>query len=927
MRLIKYWIAAMAVGMALAACGDGSVRSPGLIGSGPVTELRLECRTPAGAQCSEPNRVIVGEFVNYRIIATFQDGTQADVTNISRFGLTATAQANRVDVTGSGENKGRTRGVSPTPDGSPAVITATDTQSSLTASKELIVLDSTPSQVQVFRDSNCTQPADGLTVASGAPTQLYARVSFLEPALAPICRTQDTRLTWSADPATNPDGSQVINNSGRFIGKNDDPDEEAEFSVTATFEGVSGNATLLVEPAEIVPDSLRLQPAARNIAVGGEVTYRAFISFDLGDGEIFESEITQSLDSLVSDRPNVANFVADEDKDVNNVLRGLAPSEDTPVVITATFVQDDGTQQQATATVNVLAADFEEIVLVPVGVDAFEAAGFFNINGNGNDEELEEELAELRQMIAQDALTLGHDIQGRLPCAGELCPEEGHLAQHQTLVAAPPLAYAVFAFNKGEPGFGQEGARGILLDRLEQTCFAPDEENGDNGDSLSLPLFFEAEDDEIIALLREVPIPGSAVENDNGDNGEENGDPPPPQMQAAQTRSGIRIVLAEGVTDGDTVIRARLGRDFDEGDSGVNCRNFFASEGDVEDGLNVEVEDAEQEVEVGLRDGNGDPIEVTSAFFNINTNYACVGFVNATDLVTNSDFRGREKLLSSLTYVVGQGEDAQRLVVNMNQSSRVNFSVNGGPANPEHQSCRFEGDDFESPRVVITNDLLMERGVMGAPGALALGNDCAKASFTPPPTLVGFADEDAVRNRTATVVALPVDDDIVRGSSAFGEPGEAAQLCDSLAPLLTLPFGQFAGEQGAGLLTELIGLLGAILGPVLNNEVISGPLAEGLSLVLEGLQEVLGVVFSIPGLGDLLELLVCFIGLPACPEAPEPIDGISLLPTILDGLNQGLQMFRDQWDAATGVIPPPETTNPGDPFRAPPPDENGNGNG
>lgn len=907
---LKSWFGALLAALLLAACGDGSVRSPELIGPGGLLNIQLRCQTapgPNGPPCAQPPTVFVGGSVHYRVLGTFEDGSTRDITAQDRIALNlGPAGTSRGSLTPTGPEKGRVRGNAATEDGAPLSVTAADTQGEADPARDdLIVVGGTPESIDVLlRDSAGRLDGFPFDVApSGVPQQFVARVNFAESA-PDLLVSSDPQLVWSAELVDGqPDDTGSITQNGVFTGTNTSPDlEEADNSIYAItarfrpepddpsapqFSPIQSTEELEVGPASYVDDSFRLEPAAAQIVEGQTVTFRAFASFqtgEAGDGTpvIVEAEITQALETLGSDGPEFVEF-QESDAEIDNVLVGLsATPEGLPVTVTATFRGETDTSQ-----VVVLEPDFAQLALVPVGVAPFEAAGLFNIPGAD-----EEAIQERREQVANDALLLGLNENGQIPTCEydpsiedmpEDCPNAA-LPLNQTLPGVS-LSYVVVARLQGSPEFGEDGANGILLQDFTAAC----------DDDSVLSINFDG-GDSVIDIATLTDPEGEDVE-----------------PEPLRTASGARYVRVDGLSEGESILRARLGVGF-EGDAtaGLNCRS-------------EEVEDAETDVVVGLDGGNGQIEAVDRTTFNINRNFGCQGFINAEQLLADEGVRARgEKLIASLTYDVGEeGMTERRVIVPINQQRIVDFRTVRGPAQtPEQLDCRNEDGTGGPPAISITNALDVERGLVFTDSPISLDTNCAAADLiiregvTLPGltnTLIDEDPEDDILPRTtraASYVLLPVDDAILGGDSAISS-AQIDELCDGLEPLLTLPLGPAVGlPQGAGLPVELISGIGAILSPILNSEPVQGPVADGLELLLNSLGDLVNGLLDVTGLGDLLiDPLLGILGI----GDDSPV-GISLLASLIDGLGLLLDELKSAIGGAIGLEDPPATADPGDPF-------------
>lgn len=126
MRMPKISLFAILAGaLTLVACGDGSVRSPGLVGGGELQRIELRCVRSDGGQCSDPARVNVGSTVNFRVIGFFEDGSNPDITALDRIEFAIQAPDGEAEFVV--DEKGRVRGLSPT-DAGAVTITASDAE-------------------------------------------------------------------------------------------------------------------------------------------------------------------------------------------------------------------------------------------------------------------------------------------------------------------------------------------------------------------------------------------------------------------------------------------------------------------------------------------------------------------------------------------------------------------------------------------------------------------------------------------------------------------------------------------------------------------------------------------------------------------------------------------------------------------------------
>lgn len=900
MRMPKISLFAVLAGaLALVACGDGSVRSPGLVGGGELQSIEIRCFRPDGGQCSNPARVNTGSTVDFRVFGEFEDGSIQDITALDRIELAIDTPEGEAEYV-AGE-KGRVRGLSPTDAGAPVLITASDAEDEGgSADAELEVVGGIPEIVDIFADpdgsGNCSTPADGQNVAAGQALQLRAQIRFVDANGEALnipneCVDERDGLSWSAEPR-NPDGSRAVTeNTGVFSGQNTDPEEATSYNVTADLvpsetdnpelNASSASAGIDVDPATLIGDSLRITATPPRIIVGGTAEINATALFDTGTEELRLPVQLDELSILEGE-----DFVSIEDADEGAISRevlGLAATpEGGPAVIEGVLAG-----QMDTTEISVLTADFASIRLVPVGVASFADAGVFAGLSD-------EAAAELQETIADDAQAFGLNADGQVPfCDPDLvedCPNSS-LERNQT-VPTVALPYAAVGYLQDDPN--QEEA--ILLDDFATEC--------DDGRILGVNV---GGGDDVIGVRTMLPL------GEPEEEGEE------PAMEPARTVSGIRVALVEGLTEGVGTVRARLGADPDneDRDAGVNCRALETGE-DLDS-----VEDAEQDVRVGITDPTGTPLEISKTTFNIDKNFTCVGFTNAAQLVNGEPIRGRDKLLSSLTFEVPDSDGGtDQVIININQERATSFRTIGGPANTSHQACRNDEDPVgeTDPSISIANAVLAERGVISADGATGLANNCAAVEFNPTVDPPGFAESP--RTRAATVLVLPVDDAILRGESALsGE--EVDGLCGELGTLFTLPIGQFAGEQGSGLLNETVLLLEQILGPILNNETIEGPVSSALQDALDALSEtVLGTLLGEDGLGLLIDPLLGFLGL----GGGDSPTGFALLPTLVEGLGEVTDILNEQFLAAGDGEPPPETTFPGDPY-AEQPEEGEEGDG
>lgn len=883
MRFIKFWVGAMAGGMLLTACGDGSVRSPGDIGSGPLESIRLVCVTPSDSTCPTlggADRVQAGTFVNFRVIGTFRNGSSIDITDRERISFRTEAgdPIDAVTLTQTGADKGRVRGNTATEPGAPATVIAVDDEGAVDpaeVSREIAVFGGLPESIEVFANSACTQRADELSLPSGATRQLSARVTFDNPDVDAICVSDDPRLSWNS-PDTNPDGSTVITSGGLFSGKNANTEETAEFRVTASFEPepepaqqfspLNAQASITVAPAQLVCNAgLDLSPSLARVALSpAPLQYSVEATFQLDGDSTITASVLRST-AFTSDIPSRADFL-DPDEAPGALTLKQATDDGAPVTVAASLKASNcpGGTLEGTSEVTILEPDFASLMLVPLGVEPYEAAGLLDFpDASENDIQAE------RDRIANDAQFFGLNANGRVPCSGNGCPS-GELAQNQALPGKISLAYVVAGVFQGE------SEKPVVLRDLQEVC--------DNGDIL--PVSVTGSDD-TIDVLTELPDVG-----------------------AIRSDSGTRVVLVDGLQQGTGTVRARLGADFSDPQvgNGFNCQEP-SLDGEPQQ---QPVEDAEQSVRVGIVDDNGNAVDIQRTTFNIDKNFACVGFTNAEDTVTGEDILGRDKLLTSLTFEVpGSDGNPEQIIVNANQSRATSFRARGGPATIDYEACRTDDPESageEDPSITITNALLEERGVMRADGATGLAANCAAAELDPEvASLPGF--EDSPTQRTATVVVLPVDDDILSGESALsGE--EVDGLCGGLGSLFTLSIGQFADGQGAGVLVETIGLLEQILGPVLNNEIIEDDVSTELEGLLNELSGGLLGPLLTDALAPLTDQLLPLLGL----GGGESPTGFALLPTLVDGLGQVTDELNAQLVEAGGGEEPPPTTDPGDPF-------------
>lgn len=879
MRTSLYsWVATLACALALSACGDGAVRSPAGVGSGALLSIDLQCFTPDGGSCSNPPRVNVGGTVNFRVIGSFENGSTQDITASDRIEFSLDApDGEAAFVT---DKPGQVRGISPTDEGAPVLITASDSTGEASAdSNTLTVVGGIPRISGLFADVNqsgsCDTPADGVLVAAGQALQLRAKVEFVDVNGESVnipdqCLAQRDGLTWSATP-NNPDGtSAVAPVSGVFSGQNTNPDEPRTYSVTAELvppETVNpqsnrstANANINVQAASLVEDSLEVSATPPRIIVGAATNVTATAEFDTGASAPIRLPVALEALTIVQGEAFISiDEVAPGTLSIP--VQGIAATPDgTPAIVEGMF-----SGQTNTANIEVLAPEFASLQLVPVGVASFEDAGVFAGLA-------EEDANAFRTRIGEDAVLLGVNEDGQVPTCdpnGEQPCPNGALERHQTLPSIA-LPYAVVAYKQDDP----EQTEGTLLGDFATTC----------DDDRVIRVQVAGTDDVIdVQTMRAV---GSAGEGET------------PQMAPIETASGIRVALVEGLTEGSGTVVARLGGTPGTSGNGINCRSNETGE---------TVTDASQDVRVGLLDDGGEPKAITKTTFNINKNFTCVGFTNASQLLDGEDIRGQDKLLSSLTFESeGTNGGTAQVIVNINQASATSFRTNDGPATNDGKACRNE--ETGDPSITITNAFLEERGVIIADGATGLAGNCAAADYNPTVTPPGF--DDSPSTRAATVIVLPVDDAILQGESAIsGE--EVDGLCSELNTLFTLGAGELGGMDSAGLPNELVLVLEMVLGPILNNEMIEGPVSEGLEDALNTLSEtVLGTLLGEDALGLLTDPLLGFLGL-AGGESPT---GFALLPTLVEGLGEVTDALNEAVAQGTGGSQAPEPTDPGDPF-------------
>jgi len=879
MRTSLYsWFAAVACALVLSACGDGAVRSPAAVGSGDLVSLELQCFTRDGGQCSNPPSVNIGSTVDFRVIGTFEDGSEQDITNTGLISFNLDASGGEAAfVPGT---PGRVRGISPTEEGAPVLVAASanDGEASPTNST-LTVVGGIARIVRLFADANqtgaCDTPANGAVVAAGQALQLRALVQFVDAngealSIPNECVAERDGLSWSAMPS-NPDGSAAVSPvTGVFEGQNNSTEDNATYSVMAELvppetENPQNNrstasADINVAPATVVNDSLEVSAFPPRIIVGGSSQVRATALFDTGDDTPVRLPVALDEVSVT----NGDQFIAIDDVPANTLsipVRGLAATpEADPATIQGTFSgQDDD------ANITVLTPEFAALELVPVGLAAFEDAGVFaGLN--------EADAASFRNRVGSDALLFGVNEDGQVPTCdpdGDTPCPNGALERHQTLPSVS-VPYAVVAYKQNDA----DQSQGTLLADLATTC----------DDGRVLPVQVDTSGN-VVGVQTMRPV-GEPAEGEDA-----------PQMEPIATASGIRVALVEGLTEGTGTVRARLGSAPTASGNGINCRTNDTGES---------VTDAAQDIRVGLLDGTGEPKSITKTTFNINKNFTCVGFTNASQLLDGEEIRGRDKLRSALTFETEADGAISQIVINVNQQPATNFRVNGGPATPDGQACRND-DEPTDPSITITNGLEEERGRLIADGATGLANNCAAAEFNPTVAPPGF--EDSPTTRAATVIVLPVDDAILRGESALSGQ-EIDGLCSELDTLFTLSIGQLADAQGSGVVNETVLLLETLLGPILNNEVIEGPVSEALEGVLNTLSgTVLGTLLGPDALGLLTDPLLGIIGV----SGESPV-GLALLPTLIEGLGEVTDALNEQFGGATGAEEPPEPTDPGDPF-------------
>ncbi|WP_420427179.1 hypothetical protein [Algiphilus sp.] len=827
--------------------------------------------------------------MNFRVIGTFEDGSEQDITNTNLITFRLDApQGEAAFVPG---NPGRVRAISPTNEGTPVIVTASATSADAEpVSDTLTIVGGIPRIARIFADpdqtGSCSTPAEGSLVAAGQALQLRALVQFVDANGDPIaipneCVAERDGLSWTATP-TNPDGSAAVSPvTGVFSGQNTSTEDNATYSVTAELvppetENPQNNrstasANINVAPASVVDDSLQISATPPRIIVGGASVVSATALFDTGDDTPVRLPVVLDALSVTAGESFITIEETPEDS-LSIPVRGIAA---TPAASPAT-VEGVFSGQIDTANITVLTPEFSTLELVPIGVAAFEEAGVFA----GLQEA---DAAEFRSRISEDALLFGLNSDGQVPTCdpdGETPCPNGALERHQTLPSVS-LPYAVVAYKQDDP----EQNQGTLLPDLATAC----------DDGRVIPVQVGGSND-IIDVQTMRPT-GEPAEGDEA-----------PPMEPITTASGIKVALVEGLTEGTAPVRARLGGAPSDTGAGINCRTNQTGEA---------VADAEQDVRVGLLDDAGQPKSITKTTFNISKNFTCVGFTNASQLLDGEEIRGRDKLLSALTFETEADGAVSQIVINVNQQPATNFRVNGGPATNDGKACRND-DEPTDPSITITNGLEEERGRLIADGATGLANNCAAAEFNPTVAPPGF--EDSPTTRAATVIVLPVDDAILQGESALsGE--EVDGLCGELGTLFTLPIGQLAGMQGSGLLNETILLLETILGPILNNEVIEGPVSEALEGALNTLSEtVLGTLLGEDALGLLTDPLLGIIGVSG--ESPA---GIALLPTLVEGLGEITDALNEQIAGNTGAEQPPEPTDPGDPFADDGEDEAGDG--
>jgi hypothetical protein len=790
MRVLKTWLLSLTALLILAACSDGSVRSPGLTGAGPLQSFQIQCRVGAGGTLGAcPQNLVAGQTVDIRVLGTFADGSIRDITDQSRIEFAHASQS--LDVALTGPTKGRVRAISQSQ--APVPVTVTDALGEANpVSRQALfsVSGAIANRVDIIGpDGNVVQ--DGRSVVAGVPESFRVRVSFPSQSnVDPIVLSADENLAWSVETINNSTATGQISQSGVFTGFNSSPSDPANIRIRAVFNApgatspLQDTATLSVTAAAVVPGSLRLVPNPATIRLGDTQRFRAFARFTSTSVQTpggVEREVTEALDVdiAVGDNALLEVVPANSAGDISTTVRAIGAGA---TIVTGTF---DG--ESSTAAVNIPVADIAELRLTPV---------------TGN-----------------EAVLLGLNPDGSLPCDGSGC-NDGALNPDQTMPGVS-LAYIVEARVEGN---------------------FEDEDEG----------FFRLGTSINCADQSQLPVFVAALDNNT-------------RVDAVNTSTNPdvvqRVYLVQGLSAGQSNVRARLGR--------AAANNAFAS------GLNCRgdsVTDGVKTVTVGT---NGGAQSVTGVSFDISTTSACVGYLNAVDLLEGGDARGLQLMNATLNYETDLGN----IRVPVNQQRNVNFSSEYGTKDGEGEMCaNFLPFDFATSPVTVTNAFNAPRGLMTTENPLSLGTSCILVSFDPRGASI-LGDALEADSRSATMTALPlVDDDIIRGGSALSN-GQIDGLCGALGEL-----GLFdIPGLNEGLIIDLLTLLGGTVGVLVNNDIANefGDLiGQGL---LEGLDLILGTLLDTTGLDVVLQNLLGVLGLGA--ESPV---GFGLLTTVLDGLIDGL---------------------------------------
>ena len=845
MRTIRIQlIAALTSVLALAACSDGSVRSPDLIGSGELLEAELQCRAPGEtgfSDCTGTRNIVAGQAIDYRVLGSFEDGSQLVATSRFRFSVSDTSRARLEGDASDGVQT--VRALQETEAGSPITVFANDPDEEVeTLSSALTIEGGVPQSIDITLDGN------DLRVVSGVPTQLFARITFNagQPEEITVPNDQDARAPGNIDweIVTDPEGTSEIGNDGVLIGRNPSIEEELDLTVRVTltprqdgpqFEGpITADRTVTVEPAQYIEGSFRIRflrdenivPVDTTRELQALATFQGVADPETGETVTREFDVTRDIDPgfSVAD-PAIGEIVPGEDQpddtEVPNTFSALATGVTT---VSAGFRGDEDSVE-----VRVVQAGIGQLRLLPV--------------------------------TGEDAELLGLTTDGRLPCEADpvTCPDDSLAPPDDGMGALEPgrtlpglaIAYQVFAV--------LEGREDIPTDELEPGELFLLDDTVECGPSPILPVRVTAEDPDTVAV--------SPVE----------------------TASGEQAYEIEGLAEGSAALQARLGRG-PAADNGINCAGR-------------DVADAGQQVEVGfpeassetasLRTKAGGPVSAVS--LETSTASACVGYADASSALTDpdSDGRGRESLRVTAIYEDAEG-DILRIPVN--QQRRIDFSAQYGTRDDEGRMCdgpltaeTLPTEDlpeeaqafFEanSP-VAVSNARNVRRGIIQSQSPVSLGTACVRTNFDLSGVRIGEPEQED-RSVSVTITALPiVDDSIISGQSLL-TGNEIDGFCEPLLPVLDLLPG--ADEN---LAIDLINVLGASGGLLLNSDEANELGNEGGTALLDALSLVPEMLLGPTGLDEVLSSLFGILGIGG---GNDELTGGGLLVTLLDGLSTAVQ--------------------------------------